>query len=144
MHKITEELYIGSWKDVVNNVNTQNCLCVASDLQQEIQGVASELQKDIIKKIPVIGMVDGLGNNKNVLYDIIDGMEGIIQKQGKVIVFCVKGESRSALSILSFLHFRRGWSVPKAYKHLRLTRKEVKINPYLSLMFMELLNVKYF
>lgn len=143
MNQITEELYIGNWKDVIN-INPKTCLCVASDLEHEIRNVATPSEKNIIKTVTKIGLHDGIGNNKKTLFLIFDKMEEIIKNHGTVLVFCVKGESRSALCILAFLHLKRGWDIPKAYKHLRLTRKEVKLNPYLSLMFMELLNFKYF
>lgn len=133
MDKITDEIYIGNWSEVNTNPEVKSYLNVAIDLDNpKIEGIDK------------IGLIDGPGNPKDVIFKIIDKMEQLIDFYGNVMIFCHEGKSRSVISVLAFLHIKRGMSIGKAYHFIREHRDCIRIMPYLSVMLFELLGRKYF
>lgn len=137
MKKVAHNIYIGGREDALM-YEFDSYLCTAEDFDK--QKVRYKWGKKIVKKV---GLVDGLGNKKETIFRTVDILDNLA-KQGSVLIFCQKGQSRSPCIYLAYLLIKKNQNLAKAWYHLRMTKKDVQINPYLSLMLCEIFNVKYY
>lgn len=153
MRKITDEISIGSRKDIFLDATIDDSKTVVEITPKskefkfpKIKGylnVAEDLNVTGVE-LPKVGLVDGEGNSKEVLKRAVNTLESLIKEHGKVMVFCHKGESRSPLVVLAYLHVKKSMPIGEAYDLIRFAKPDIKISPFLSLMLCELLSIKYF
>jgi hypothetical protein len=128
--QITDEIYIG-YRDAVgrDNVpsmpNIKSCLNVAYD---EKRGNDTWCRK--------AGLIDGDGNQVKWLVDAVNIMEEQINEYGNVMVFCVRGVSRSPMVVIAYLCIKRGMDLQEAFSLVLKKRRAISINPYLSYLLL--------
>lgn len=153
MKQITDKIYIGGRSDIFISAeivdNKTNVEVIPQNKAFKFPFIKSYLNvaKDLNIngiELPKVGLIDGKGNNKDALMSAINIMDKLIKQHGNVMVFCQKGESRSALVVLAYLYFKKSIHIAKAYDLIRFAKSDIKINPFLSLMLCELSGEKYF
>lgn len=153
MKQITEQIFIGSRNDIFlnadivdNKTNVQVTPKSARFKNLDIKSylnVAADLHINNAK-LPKVGLIDGLGNDKEVLKEAVNKIDELVTENGNVMVFCQKGESISVLVVLAYLYKKKNLAIQKAYDLIRFANPDIKINPYLSLMLFEIIGVKYY
>lgn len=153
MQKITEEIFIGGRgdiflsADIVDNKTSVQITPKNSSFKfprvLSYLNVAADLNINGAK-LPKVGLIDGKGNSKESLKKAVNTLEALIKEHGNVMVFCHKGESRSPLVVLAYLHSKKSMGIDEAYDLIRFAKPDINISPFLSLMLCELSGEKYF
>lgn len=153
MKQITDEIYLGSRNDIF-----ADAIIVDNKTSVEITPKNNRFKYPFIKsylnvaedlningiELPKVGLLDGKGNDKEVLKTAVEAMTKLIKNHGNVMVVSQKGESRGALVVLSYLSSKGKLHIAKAYNLIRFKKPDIKISPVLSLMLYELNEEKYF
>ena len=121
-------LYLGGIKSI--NSQTLEKLGIT-----HILNVAKEVELNVVKlknkniKILEIPAIDT--NSYNIREDFERAfrfIESARMSQGKIIVHCARGISRSATIIMAYLMFRHGMSMMNSYSYVKLLRPVVNPN----------------
>lgn len=130
MSEITEQIWLGSYGDISNDVflgerQITHILCCAEELPLRIGFPYS--QKYQGHKVPI---VDDKADEKTKAYflEAATVLDGWIHDGKKVFIHCFAGISRSASVLITYLMVYKGWPFELAFQHLKLRRP--RVNPH--------------
>ena len=113
--KITDKVYIGDQRDAKRNRNRFTIFTVAIECT--------------FKGDYYVPIVDGLDRrNVGQLRKAVDILDQLTSMNGRVLVHCVGGASRSPIVVAGYL-MRRGMSIDKALTYIKHRREAVDPNP---------------
>ena len=130
MSEITEQIWIGSFGDISNDMFLEerkitHILCCAEELPLRVGFPYSQKLQG-----HKVFLIDDIANEKTKAY-FLEGATALdiwINSGKNVIVHCFAGISRSVCVVITYLMVYKGWSYNIAFEHIKLRRP--KMNPH--------------
>ena len=125
MSKITEDLYVGSYEDAFNETiisNVSHILNVAKEIN------VFDRVNHIYKKIAIED--DDIHEDiRVILNESIKFIDEALSNNGKVLIHCWEGKSRSICVCIAYLCVRYNMTLANALKLVKIRRPETDIFP---------------
>ncbi len=136
--QITNNIYLAGAVDLlhINEILKHKItafLNVAFDLELPPQARFFLNHMEYVK----VGLIDGEGNNINMLEAARLSLKGLLMKHRKVMVYCWGGISRSTAVIAYYLMVEYRISFNQAINNIAGQRSIVRVNPALSNLIQE-------
>ena len=125
MSQITEHIFVGSFDDSFDaevKAQVSHILNVASEIM-----VSDRADHVYMKK--GVNDDDNNENIKDILDDCIQFIDDAVASEGKVLIHCWEGKSRSVCACLAYLCTRQHMSLDSALELVKLKRPEMDIFP---------------
>lgn len=125
MTELLPNLFIGNWREAESSVGLDIVTCM-NDEPHFIKGTRFNL-------------IDGPGNELELLQSAIDHVAEEYKKGKKILVHCHGGRSRSATVSVGAIAKITNRSLCQAYDFVKDRHEITRIHPYLSLLLMEII-----
>jgi hypothetical protein len=131
MSQITEQIWVGSYGDVCNDLflderSISHILCCAEEFSLR---AGFPYSKDRVgHKVP---LVDDQADENTMAY-FLEGSSKLdewVSNGKKVFVHCFSGMSRSVSVVITYFMVFKGWSYLTAFNHLKFNRRQTKPHP---------------
>lgn len=129
MHKVSDKIFLGSSNDALHRFHLLPSYGITA-----ILNVAKDLTNLFVNhtqfRITHVGLGDGEGNPKGLLYSAVMSLAGLIWDGHTVLVHCHEGRSRSPTVVATYLVAKEEWpSIELALDFLHSCRPVVNPEP---------------